>query len=525
MKKSILLFQLFLFTGLASFCQVTTSKNDTAAKKPPPPPDRNMFGLHVSRGLTKTSDGLADGYIMFGVPNSPLVYLINRKGEVVHQWKSNYGSAEVSGYLQPDGSIIQNVADPDFPVFAGGGESGRIQKISWDSKMLWDFEYATEQYLHHHDFAVMPNGHILAIAWEAKTPEECMAAGRKANMIPKAGLWPDKIVEIAPEGKTGGKIVWEWHVWDHLVQDYDTKKANYGKPANHAELLDFNVGDTVPPLMSQAHMDTLRMKGHVWRNETPENEGSEVYHFNAIKYNADLDQIVFSSPNLSEIFIIDHSTTAKEAAGHKGGKYGKGGDFLYRWGNPKNYHHGDSTDQKLFGQHDVRWIDKGKPGAGDLTVFDNNVSSASHIPYSAVLELATPMDKNGNYLLEKNGTFGPQKPTWKYMALDTFSFFSSFISGAHRMDNGNTFINQGAAARFFEVTKDGKIVWEYWNPYRGDMHMPNGDPINPIPLTYFAFRSTFIPADHPGLANKKLEPLNPQPAVFKLPEMPPPPKQ
>ena len=525
MKKSILLFQLFLFTGLASFCQVTTSKNDTAAKKSPPPPDRNMFGLHVPRGLTKTSDGLADGYIMFGVPNSPLVYLINRKGEVVHQWKSNYGSAAVSAYLQPDGSIIQNVADPDFPVFAGGGESGRIQKISWDSKMLWDFEYATEQYLHHHDFAVMPNGHILAIAWEAKTPEECTAAGRKANMIPKAGLWPDKIVEIVPEGKTGGKIVWEWHVWNHIIQNYDSKKANYGKPAEHPELLDFNVGDTVPPLMSQAHMDTLRMKGHVWRNETPENEGSEVYHFNAIKYNADLDQIVFSSPNLSEIFIIDHSTTPKEAAEHKGGKYGKGGDFLYRWGNPKNYHHGDSADQKLFGQHDVRWIDKGKPGAGDLTVFDNNVPSATHIPYSAVLQLTTPMDKNGNYFLENNGTFGPEKPTWKYMALDTFSFFSGFISGAHRMDNGNTFINQGAAARFFEVTKDGKIVWEYWNPYRGDMHMPNGDPINPIPLTYIAFRSTFISADHPGLANKKLEPLNPQPAVFKLPEMPPPPKQ
>ncbi|MEO6537837.1 MAG: hypothetical protein ABIT07_13340, partial [Ferruginibacter sp.] len=220
MKKTFVLFQLLLFVSIISFCQVKTNMNDTSVKKPPVEKDRNMFGLHIPRGLTKTSDGLVDGYIMFGVPNSPLVYLINRKGEVVHQWKSNYGSAAISAYLQADGSIIQNVADPDFPVFAGGGESGRIQKISWDSKILWDFEYATEQYLHHHDFAVMPNGHILAIAWEAKTPEQCTAAGRKANMVPKAGLWPDKIVEIAPEGKTGGKIVWEWHIWDHLIQDY-----------------------------------------------------------------------------------------------------------------------------------------------------------------------------------------------------------------------------------------------------------------------------------------------------------------
>ncbi|MDQ6763466.1 MAG: aryl-sulfate sulfotransferase [Bacteroidota bacterium] len=523
MKKAC--FFLLLFSGIAAIAVGQTTTKDSTGKKLPPPKDRNMFGLHVPRGLVKTSDGLADGYVLFGVPNSPLVYLINRKGEVVHQWKSNYGSSAVSAYLQPDGSLIQNVVDPDFPVFAGGGESGRIQKISWDSKILWDFEYATEEYLHHHDFAVMPNGHILAIAWEAKTAEEVAAAGRKPNMIPKAGLWPDKIVEIVPDGQRHGNIVWEWHIWNHLVQDFDSKKANYGKPANHPELLDFNVGDTVPPLMTQAHMDSMRTNGHVWRNQTPENEGSEVYHFNAIKYNADLDQIVFSSPNMSEIFIIDHSTTSKEAAGHKGGKYGKGGDFLYRWGNPKNYHHGDSADEKLFGQHDVRWIEKDKPGAGDLTVFDNDVPSASHIPYSAVLELTTPTDKNGNYFLEKNGTFGPEKPTWKYMAADTFSFFSSFISGAHRMSNGNTFIDQGAAARFFEVTPEGKIVWEYWNPYRGDIHMPNGDPINPIPLTYFAFRANFIPADHPGLANKKLEPLNPQPEAFKLPPMPPPPGQ
>lgn len=524
MKKISLLLLVWICISAQAFCQAPAAGKDSI-KKPPPPPDRNMFGLHIPRGLTKTSEELADGYIMFPVSNSALVYLINRKGEVVHQWKGNYGGPTFSPYLQNDGSIITNAADPDFPVFAGGGESGRIQKISWDSKMLWDFEYATEEYLHHHDFAVMPNGHVLAIAWELKTPEAAAAAGRKPNMIPKAGLWPDKIVEIEPQGKTGGKIVWEWHVWDHLIQDYDSKKANYGKPAEHPELLDLNVGDTVPPLMSQGHMDTLHAQGRAWRNQTPENEGSEVYHFNAVKYNPELDQIVFSSPNLNEIFIIDHSTTTKEAAGHKGGRYGKGGDFLYRWGNPQNYHRGDSADQKLFGQHDVRWIEKGKPGADNLTVFDNDVPAGNHMPYSAVYELATPINSKGDYVIGKNGTYGPEKPSWIYMAPDTFSFFSGFISGAHRMSNGNTFIDEGAKARFFEVTKDGKIVWEYLNPYRGGIHQPNGDPINPVPLTYFAFRSTFIPADHPGLANKKLEPLNPQPAVFKLPSMPPPPNR
>ena len=83
---------------------------------------------------------------MFAVPNSASVYLINRKGEVVHEWKGNYGVL-ARAYLQDDGSLIQNAVDPDFPVFAGGGEAGRIQKITWDSKIVWDFEYANEEYL------------------------------------------------------------------------------------------------------------------------------------------------------------------------------------------------------------------------------------------------------------------------------------------------------------------------------------------------------------------------------------------
>jgi hypothetical protein len=518
MKKTHLFLSLFVCISLASFCQANVNNKDTSNTKPPPPKDRNMFGLHIPRGLTITSDGLTDGYIIFTVPNSASMYLINRKGEVVHEWKGNYSIH--GAYLQDDGSLIQDAVDPDFPVFAGGGESGRLQKISWDNKITWDFEYANEQSHHHHDFTVMPNGNILAIAWEAKTAEEVVEAGRKPNMIPKAGLWPDKIAEIEPQGPRGGKIVWEWHIWDHLIQDYDSKKANYGKPADHPELLDVNAGDTLPPLISQDSLDILKKQDKVRRNVTIENRGSDVYHANAIKYNAELNQIAFSSPHLSEIFIIDHSTTIKEAASHKGGRWEKGGDFLYRWGNPQNYRHGDSTNEKLFGQHDVRWIEKGKPGAGHITVFNNDIHNKNSMNYSAIYELVPPTDSKGNYLLDKDKTFGPEKPVWTYIAPDSVSFWSSFISGAERMNNGNTFICEGAKGRFFEVTKEGKIVWEYLNPYRGEIRKPNGDPNPVMPLTYFEFRSTFIPADHPALANRKLESLDPQPKVFVLPSPP-----
>ena len=137
--------------------------------------------------------------------------------------------------------------------------------------------------------------------------------------------------------------------------------------------------------------------------------------------------------------------------------------------------------------------------------------------YSAVFEFIPPTDDKGNYIIAPDQPFGPEGPVWTYVAPDTLSFYSSFISGAHRMTNGNTFINEGAKARFFEVTPEGEIVWEYLNQFRGNIHKPNGDPIPAIPFAYYQFRSTFIPADHPAFAGKELTPMDPQPKPFKLP--------
>jgi hypothetical protein len=495
---------------LLTFSHHTISAQD--AKKP----DRNVFGLYIPRGLTKTSDDLAPGYVMFYPPNSASVYLINRKGEVVHEWKGNYEIA--SAYLNDDGSLTQLATDVDFPVFAAGGEAGRLQKMSWDSKMLWDFEYANEAYHAHHDIAVLPNGNVLAIAWEAKSAEEVIEAGRKPELTPKAGLWTSKIVEIQPLDKTHGKVVWQWHIWDHLVQDFDAKKKNYGDVAVHPELLDFNVGEDLPKPISQDSLDILQALKKVRRNKTIDNGGSDVYHLNAINYNEDLDQIAFSSPHLSEVFIIDHSTSAEEAASHSGGRWGKGGDFLYRWGNPQHYRQGDSLDQQSFFQHDIRWIKKGYPGEGSLTFFNNDISGRKDsLNYSSVYQIRPKTDAQGNYVLMDNNRFGPKEPEWKYIAKDTVSFYGPFVSGAQRIQNGNTFINEGPKGRFFEVNPEGEIVWEYLDQYRGTIHEPNGDPIPLEGWTYSNFRSNFIPADHPALKDKKLVPLEPQPEIFKMP--------
>ena len=196
-------------------------------------------------------------------------------------------------------------------------------------------------------------------------------------------------------------------------------------------------------------------------------------HVNAVAYNADLDQIALSSPNFSEIWIIDHSTTTEEARGHTGGRWGKGGDILFRWGNPATYRSGASLDRRLFFQHNIHWIAKGLPGAGHLLVF-NNGRGRQPEEHSSVDEVEPPIDNAGNYLRRNHAPFGPDSPLWSYTSQNKPDFYSWFISGAQRLPNGNTLINAGAVGIVFEVTPEKEIVWKFSNPFTNES--PNAPP-------------------------------------------------
>jgi len=351
----------------------------------------------------------------------------------------------------------------------GGGAGGRVQEFTWDGELVWDFELASDTQLLHHDIERLPNGNVLMIVWERKTAEEAIAAGRNPRLQGNRDLQPDFLVEVKPTGKTTGEIVWEWHIWDHLIQDHDSTKASHGDVAAHPELIDINYTEGWAEQLSEKEAEKLRSLGYLGPRGRglAGPRGPDWTHTNSIAYNAQLDQIVLSVHAFHEIWVIDHSTTTEEAAGHAGGRSGKGGDLLYRWGNPRAYRAGKHADQRLFAQHDACWIPPGLPGEGHLMVF-NNGRGRPEGNYSSVDEIVPPpVDKQGRYARKSGAAFGPEKPVWSYAAPKKAEFFASHICGAHRLPNGNTIICSGERATIFEVTPQKEVVWKYTNPRRG----------------------------------------------------------
>ena len=402
------------------------------------------------RGLIKNEAGAFPGFTLYTPLGNNDTHLLNMSGEAVHTWKSDHPPAN-SAFILANGDLLRCSKVMGNPRFGDFGPSGgRVERFSWEGKRLWEYVLSNDQQHHHHDMRPLPNGNVLLIAWHYVSKQDAIAAGRNPKSIADKGIWPDKVVEIKQTGEKTAEIVWEWNTWDHIIQDFDKTKANFGDVAAHPELIDVNFAP-------RAHADWM--------------------HTNSVAYNPKLDQIMLSVRAFNELWVIDHSTTTQQAAGHAGGRSGKGGDLLYRWGNPAAYRAGSEKQQTLFSQHDARWVDQGYPGEGNITIF-NNGSGRPGGNYSSVEEITPPIKPNGTYEIEQGQSFGPKKSVWSFSAEKKQEFYSSFISGAERLPNGNTLVCAGAQGDFFEVTPQKKLVWKYLNPILSpgpDGVPPNGD--------------------------------------------------
>ncbi len=455
-------------------------------------------------GLIHRDPRSFEGYTLIASVNSTSAYLIDNDGRIVNEWKSEYPG--FSAYLLPNGHLLRtSIADTSVNRrFLAGGATGRVQELTWDGTVVWDFTYCNEDHVLHHGIELLPNGHILMIAWERKDAEEAVKAGRPLLVNGNEDIWSDCIIEVKPTGKSSGEIVWEWHVWDHLIQDYDANCENYGVLTSHPERINVNPMGWEEQLAPD-NIENLRALGYIGGSShtQPDKSNIDWTHLNAVSYNAEFDQIAISAPGFHEIWIIDHGTTTTEAAGHSGGKRGKGGDLLYRWGNSIAYGVGTEEDQQLFAQHDVQWIPKGRKGAGNLLVF-NNGRGRWDGEYSTVIEIEAPVDENGNYTATQGLPFDPVKPRWIYATQDKMDFYASFLSGAQRLPNGNTLFCNGTSGVLFEVTESGEIVWNYIVPN------DRGESVSSTTQGYRMgiFTVRRYGRDFPGLIDKDLTPSN-----------------
>ena len=517
-QAAIFLTAALLFGSCSGGGEPEVDEAAPAADEEPEPPDlsglmsaREHEHLEGERGLLLAEAGAMEGATLLMPLNSTQVHLLDLAGEPVHTWETGLAPGGWS-YLMDDGSLLHCGRQDEDIHFRGGGIGGFLTRFAPDGEVLWRFEFSDELACQHHDLEALPNGNLLFIAWERKSAEEAVAMGRHPEGVGAAGLWPDAVYEIRPTPPEGAEIVWSWHAWDHLVQDRDPALPNHGKPSDHPGRIDVNFGFVPPAQISDEQRKAAEeMKrqmaaiGYAGGDDDEEEEeepdgpppkewdkSGDWMHTNAVDYNAELDLIVLSSPEMGEIFVIDHSTSREEAATSKGGRWNRGGDLLWRWGNPQNYGLGGENDQKLFYQHDPTWL--GSEDDLRLLVLNNGGRRPSGESFSEVLELTLPLDPATGFLRELERPFGPDEPSWSYA--DPETFFSAFVSGARRLPNGNTIVCSGVPGRIFEVTPEGHIVWDYYNEHGGDIEPPEHAGKAP---PYALFRAERYGPDHPGI--------------------------
>lgn len=437
-----------------------------------------FINIHINYAQTRTV-GLKQYqrdnesmYYLFTPLNSKKTFLIDECGEMINTWTSQYTSG-TSQTLLDNGDLLRCGVYP--PPHFGLGLGGIIERFDWNGNLKWKFIMADSLFTLHHDIEVMPNGNILAIVWEYKSTQDALDNGRKPG-IASPSVWSDRIIEIKPYNNDSFEIVWEWSAWDHIIQNYDNTKAHYGDPSQHPELLDIN-------FTGANFQDWL--------------------HINSVNYNPALDQIVLSIHSTSEIIIIDHSTNSVTASGHTGGKFGKGGDILYRWGNPQAYGRGTAQNQQFFKQHNAHWIPAGFPNAGKIMVFNNGWDRVG-TKYSTIDILDPPVSAPGVYTLQSGSSFGPAQAQTAYKAEPVTNFYALNLSSAFSLKDG-LFINSGPQGRFFKTNDSGEVVWEYVNPVNGSGPITQGV----APFGNSVFRCQPYPEDFIGFEEKDMSPKGP----------------
>lgn len=370
-----------------------------------------------------------NSYVLFAGQDKK-THLIDLNGNVVHEWNYN---AFPPVLIDP---ALNNGKRGHLLVQLSGETGGRanttvqsLGEVDWSGKIVWQWGGASTQDAYgsnatdtkgygtsirqHHDWRRLPNGNTIILV---------------NYVIPVKGWKAEKLLEDAVfEVNPAGEVVWKWAAFEHLNE--------FGLSESSLKTLRESLtrNDKSIPF-DYLHFNNLSVVGpNKWYDA-----GDQRFH---------PDNLLFDSRDTNVIGIIDK----------------KSGKIVWRIGPDYPTSIGQFTlprpvDQ-ISGQHDAHIIPKGLPGEGNLLVFDNQgaagypPANVGTQPRSRVLEI-DPVKK---------------EIVWQYTGVDSgkpgYSFYSSYISSARRLPNGNTLIDEGMNGRLFQITSKGEIVWEYISPY------------------------------------------------------------
>ncbi len=289
------------------------------------------------------------------------------------------------------------------------GNNRRIVEYDWDGNIVWTHEGIGSV----NDMRVLANGNRLLVAHDP------MPAEFQQQVIDQAATqwWgarnrgSEEAQQSADlyEVNAEGEVVWEWHAYNHL---------------------DLNRWSPATPEGDWLHVNSMA--------PIPENKW-----YDAGDERFKPGNILLNARNINTMYIIDKNS--KQVV----------------WEGTHNYNGGMSHS------HEPEMIEKGRPGAGNIILFDNGLFTTNrvHTGQTYIVEL-NPVTRDVVWVYETEG-------------YANIKFFSKTMGSQKRLPNGNTFIAEDNTGRLFQVKPDKSIVWEYVN--RGGTTRPSVVPYDFTP--------------------------------------------
>lgn len=394
-----------------------------------------------------------NGYTVLSLLGAPYAVVIDMNGRIVKQWDDFNTSAGGPVRVLPGGNVIA-----PWGANPGHQESLALVARDYSGKEIWRLDrnetvdvsgQQVNALRQHHDWqrADFPSGYYSPLAVPGATSNVktlvLMHVNRKVPAVGPGELEDDRIVELDAEGK----VVWEWRAADHIDEfGFDaaardaisratvpTPRAAGPAAAAPAGPNRGAGGGPAKPQAAARALDWVHINSATWLGPNK--------WFDAGDKRFAPEHILISSRSASFVAII-----------------GRDGKIVWRMGPDMRETPDQQAIGQIIGQHHAHLIPRGLPGEGNLLVFDNGGSSgygtASPIAPQGVNTLARATSR----VIEVDPV--SMKRVWMYNGA---GFFSTNISGAQRLANGNTLITEGAGGRVFEVTPESRIVWEFIN--------------------------------------------------------------